>query len=119
MSRKPHAPTDETRKLVTNLALSGVPQADIAKHVGISVGTLAKYYSKELAESGEVATARVCGELYSNCLNGNVSAQIFWMKTRGGWRVTNNHDHTSSDGSLNFVEALRTIDAAAKASKSP
>jgi hypothetical protein len=68
------------------MAAYGVPEADISRVVGIDPKTLRKYYRDEL-DLGEVkANAQVAGFLFNSAKNGNVSAQIFWLKTRARWK---------------------------------
>lgn len=81
-------PTDKDRKLVESMAAIGIPHADIARVLGISENTLRKRCKHELATSAAKANAAVGGALYRNALSGNVAAQIFWAKTRMGWRET-------------------------------
>src|SRR5471030_1098450 len=64
MSRNPHEPTPETRKLVRTLAGVGQDQEDIAKQVGISAKTLRLYYREELDDGKAEANAAVIGKLY-------------------------------------------------------
>jgi hypothetical protein len=47
---------------------------------------LRKHYRTELDFGGVKANAQVAGFLFSSAKNGNVSAQIFWLKTRARWR---------------------------------
>jgi hypothetical protein len=70
------------------LATIGTPQEVIARVIGIDRGTLAKHYADELELSKSKADARVALSLYQNAINGNVAAQIFWCKTRLGWKET-------------------------------
>ncbi len=63
MSRNPHVPTDETRKLVRQRAGVGTPQTDIAITVGCSEKTLRMYYREELDEGLQDANATVLAAL--------------------------------------------------------
>tara|TARA_R100000687_G_scaffold35786_1_gene29156 strand:- start:114 stop:374 length:261 start_codon:yes stop_codon:yes gene_type:complete len=44
------------------------------------------------------ATAHVSGALYRNAMEGNVSAQIFWLKAQGGWREADRLEITGANG---------------------
>ena len=88
-----HTPTDKTREQVQMLATIGTPQKIIAKILEINRETLAKHYDAELTLSKAQADARVALSLYQNALGGNVAAQIFWCKTRLGWKETNVVEH--------------------------
>lgn len=83
-----HKPDDTTKEQVQMLATIGTPQEVIARVIGIDRGTLAKHYADELELSKSKADARVALSLYQNAINGNVAAQIFWCKTRLGWKET-------------------------------
>jgi hypothetical protein len=84
MSRNPHKPTPETRKLVRTLAGVGQDQEDISKQVGISAKTLRFYYREELDDGKAEANAAVIGKLYELIRAEIRSAAIFCDKCRGG-----------------------------------
>ena len=86
----------ETAADVRILALAGVPYAEIARLVGLGKNTLPKIYRAELDAGGSRATANVAASLYQNAMKGNVVAQIFWLKTRGGWTEQGNTDSNSA-----------------------
>jgi hypothetical protein len=50
--------------------------------------TLRQHYREELDLGESKANAQVAGFLFSAAKNGNVTAQIFWLKTRARWRET-------------------------------
>lgn len=94
MPRKPFRPTPEHRKLVEQLSSYGIPQADICAMIinpesgrKIDEQTLANNFRHELDTGTTKANARVAGSLYKNATEGNnVTAQIFWLKTRARWK---------------------------------
>ncbi len=102
----PHEPTDTTRATVKKFAAIGIPGDLIAKYLGINKTTLFKYYQKEMELAHLEANANVAGALYKNCMNGNVTAQIFWSKTRLGWRETgpDSYDNTRGQVVINFTD---------------
>jgi hypothetical protein len=63
----------------------------IARVVGIDAKTLRKHYREEL-DTGQIkATAKVAESLFRKATSDgsqSVTAAIFWLKTRGGWRET-------------------------------
>lgn len=81
---KAHEPNDILRAKVRAWA-EWLPTEIIRKRLGIgSRTTLYKYYSEEL-ESGRLdRDIEVIKALHMNAIEGNVSAQIFWCKTRLG-----------------------------------
>ena len=80
-----HQPTTGQRRQVNAMAACGIPQLDIARTIGISDRTLRKHYRDELDLGHVKATAQVAGFLFNAAKSGNVTAQIFWLKTRAGW----------------------------------
>ena len=100
MSRRPHDPTPSLRQLVQLHATIGTRHDTIARIVGVDAKTLRKYYREELDLAEAQANATIGGALFNKAKTGDTAAMIFWMKTRAGWRETNHHDHTSSDGSM-------------------
>jgi|KBSMisStaDraftv2_1062788.scaffolds.fasta_scaffold212045_2 hypothetical protein len=88
MGRRAHRPDPAQRRQVEALAAYGIPEADISGVVGIDPKTLRKHYRDELDLGETKANAQVAGFLFSAAKNGNVTAQIFWLKTRAKWRET-------------------------------
>ena len=88
MGRRAHRPDPSQRRQVEALAAYGIPEADISGVVGIDPKTLRKHYRDELNLGETKANAQVAGFLFNAARNGNVTAQIFWLKTRAKWRET-------------------------------
>ena len=85
---KEHIPSQDSRKLVRNLAAMGVRYADIAHKLDINDETLRKHYREDL-ESGRIdANAQIANTLFQQAKKGNTTAAIFWLKTRAGWKET-------------------------------
>jgi hypothetical protein len=86
----------------------GVPEADIARVVGIDPKTLRKHYRDEL-DTGQIkATAKVAEFLFRKATTEGsqaVTAAIFWLKTRGGWR------ETPQDHRVGIVDVRQLSDA--------
>lgn len=112
MSRKPHSPTNETRKTVEAMSSYGIPQEDIAAVIEVDPKTLRKYYKKELATATAKANAQVAQRLYKKCLEGDTSSMIFWMKTRAKWSEKNEIDITTGGEKIKLPSeiVLRTPD---------
>jgi hypothetical protein len=90
----------------------GVPQIDISKVIGIERSTLQKHYREELDTATAKANSRVAQSLYNKALGDGssaVTAAIFWLKTRGGWRETNTVNHVSEDGTMTPQAITRTV----------
>jgi hypothetical protein len=81
----------------------GIAEAEIAKVIGVALNTLRKHCALELDTGHTVAIAKVAETLYSRATDrtggsSTVTACIFWLKTRGGWRETVRNEHTGPDG---------------------
>ncbi len=98
--RPPYEPSDKDRQLVKHMAAYGAPEDEIAKVVGVAEKTLRKHFRDELDTAHTQANVRVAERLYQQCMDGNTTAMIFWLKTRAGWREKQEIDHRSGDGSM-------------------
>src|SRR5437763_4203705 len=92
MARRAFVVNAAVRDKVRHLAGVGVGQDDIAKIIGCAPKTLRKRFRDELDLGVAEANATVCGYLFAAAKAGNVTAQIFWLKTRAHWR-----DRTAAD----------------------
>src|SRR5215472_3588885 len=93
MARKRFAVDEATSEKVRYLAGLGVAQDDIARIIGCAPKTLRKRLRSELDRGVAEANATVSGHLLAAAKAGNVTAQIFWLKTRAHWR-----EKTAPDG---------------------
>ena len=88
MGRRAHKPDSASRRQVEAMAAYGIPEIDISRVVGVDPKTLRKHYRDELDMGETKANAQVAGFLFNAARGGNVTAQIFWLKTRARWRET-------------------------------
>jgi hypothetical protein len=88
MGRRSHKPDLAQRRQVEAMAGFGIPEVDIAAVLGVDPKTLRKHYRNELDLGETKANAQVAGFLFNAARTGNVTAQIFWLKTRARWRET-------------------------------
>jgi hypothetical protein len=72
----------------------------IARVIGIDQKTLRLYYRDELDLALAITNAVIGGCLFNKAKGGDTAAQLFWMKTRAGWREKTDVNHTSDDGSM-------------------
>jgi hypothetical protein len=86
MARKAFVVNDAVREQVRHLAGVGVRQDDIARIIGCAPKTLRKRCREDLDRGVAEANATVSGYLFAAAKAGNVTAQIFWLKTRAHWR---------------------------------
>ena len=88
MGRRAHQPDPSQRKQVEAMAAYGLPETAISQVIGIDPKTLRKCYREELDLGETKANAQVAGFLFNSARSGNVTAMIFWLKTRARWRET-------------------------------
>jgi hypothetical protein len=108
MGRRAHKPDAAQRRQVEAMAAYGIPEPDIARVVQIDPKTLRKHYRDELDMGETKANAQVAGFLFNSARNGNVTAQIFWLKTRARWRET--PVELKHSGSIGHKELLEYSD---------
>ncbi len=102
--------------LLEGWARDGLTEEQIAHNIGISRTTLYEWKKKEpnimnaLKKGKEVVDIEVENALLKSALNGNITAQIFWLKNRKSnkWRDKSViEDETNKTGILTeLVEAL-------------
>jgi len=86
MARKPFVVNEAMRENVRHLAGIGMRQDDIAKIIGCAPKTLRKRFRDDLDRGVAVATATIANNLFAAAKGGNVTAQIFYLKTQAHWR---------------------------------
>jgi hypothetical protein len=89
MARRAFVVNQAVREKVRHLAGVGVRQDDIAKIIGCAPKTLRKRCREDLDRGVAEANAMVSGSLFAAAKGGNVTAQIFWLKSRAHWREKN------------------------------
>lgn len=96
-----HVPTEQTKKIVLNMAAFSIPRDRIADVIGICEKTLYKHYREELNTSHTNALAQVASTLYQTATDrkhpSHVTAAIFYLKTQGGWKETMRHELSLTD----------------------
>ena len=110
VGRPSYIKKDEDSRLVESLTIAGVTQTLIAQIVKISEPTLRKNFRKELDTSKARANAVISQALFKKAKDGNVVAQIFWLKTQAGWKEKNYHELTGKDGDKLFTEERQLIE---------
>ena len=101
-----HRPTQAQRTMVEQLSAFGTRQVDIAMVMKITANTLALHYREELNTGMIKANAKVAASLFKIATgNGKsaVTAQIFWLKTRAGWKDTTVVEHVGE------IDVIRRI----------
>src|SRR5438445_6428571 len=98
MARRAFVVNAAVRDKVRHLAGVGVAQDDIAKIIGCAPKTLRKRCRDDLDRGVAEANATVSGYLFASAKAGNVTAQIFWLKTRAQWRENAARSDAASGG---------------------
>lgn len=103
-----HAPTKGTRDTVSLHAMVGTRQEVIAGVLGIDPKTLRKYYRDELDFALAKANATIGGSLFNKAKNGDTSAQVFWLKTRAGFKeITQNENLNVEMNHEQWLDSLK------------
>jgi AcrR family transcriptional regulator len=84
----------------------GVAPDDIAKILGCNPKTLRKYCRDELDRGMVEANSKVIGALFDNALAGNGVAQIFWAKSRAGWRESKEPENPIQGTNVTFTSPV-------------
>src|SRR5579864_8704380 len=85
-------PNKEDLEKAESLAARGLTQEQVADCLGIGVSTLYdkknEYpeFTEAIKKGRAQGVANVTAALFANIDTGNVTAQIFYLKTVGGWR---------------------------------
>lgn len=81
--------TKEAIQIMTSL---GVTKPVMAKMLGLSLKKLNKDFEHELEYGKDMLTTRITSALIQKALHGNVTAQMFFLKTKAGFRETDKTD---------------------------
>ncbi len=104
-SGKLYVPTPELRQRVLMLTGLGIEQRELARLLQIDPKTLRLHFRRKLDIGMTEANVRVAQALYRNAVkNDNVTAQIWWTKTRMGWR-----EATGPDAAANGTPVVLNI----------
>jgi hypothetical protein len=98
MSRTPHKPTDETRRLVETSSGIGLPHEQIATLLEIDDKTLRKWYRDELDKGKAKAHLKIAQTLFNKATKGDTTSLIWWTKTQMRWSETVKQELTGPDG---------------------
>ena len=107
---KAHDPNQTTGAMIQEMCAAGIPQAQIASACGLSEPTLRKHYRHQLDHGGILANAKVAANLFRMATGEGreaVTAAIFWMKTRAGWRE--NNPAAQSDAPTEITITVRRV----------
>lgn len=91
-------PTRIQRGVVSALVAVGVPQASIAAYLNIGLTTLKRNFRDEIKHGHARIESAISGKVIQAALDGKLAACFFVLKTRFGWRETNQHSFLGKDG---------------------
>ena len=91
-------PTESQRAKVEGMAACGIPQEQMALVIGIDDNTLRKHFRHELDTAAPLANLAVGKTLFAKAVGGDVTAAIWWTKTRMGWKEKQEIAHTDAEG---------------------
>src|SRR5215212_6897554 len=107
LSRDAVTKTRETQQLITRrnqveaMAGYGIPEAEIAKVLEIEPEKLRDLYGKVIDGARTKANAKVAESLFRKATGEgreSVTAAIFWLKTRAGWKEASAIEHGGPEG---------------------
>lgn len=123
-----HVPTEYTRRQVELLVAYGLPHDAIAHVIGVkSVTTLSAHYADEIKHGKERVNARAAHRLFhmmeqNEDMRVSLTATIFWLKTRAGWRestavvhsgtVNHEHEHRAVTHEERAIRTIQLLNAA-------
>lgn len=93
-----------TADQIEELARAGLSVAQVAGSLRVSETTLRnrlrdkKAFQLALEKGRADSVEKVSNKLFESAMSGNVTAQIFFLKCRAGWKETDKHELTGADG---------------------
>lgn len=115
--RPSFVPTDDERKLVARLVGVGIQVEQVGSLVreGISESTLRKHFPTEILQGQILANSQVAESLFQQAIGGNVTAAIFWCKTRLGWREPPRQVEVQGNIAERFLSDIAAMEASVTA----
>jgi hypothetical protein len=104
MGRLLYMPSIHEREQVRNWASTGAAEEDIAVQLDIPVKRVRKLFRRELQLGEAGGKQRVLDKLHEVATSGsNITAMIFWVKSKCGWRDSGASANTASPNWPPFV----------------
>lgn len=106
VGRPPFEITEDVLKKTEALASQGLTRDQIASVLGVSESTIYKtqrensQFLQAIKDGQAKGVATISNALFNNAKNGNITAQIFYLKNRapGEWKDKQDHELTGKDG---------------------
>lgn len=105
VGRPPHEPTPESRALISELSAFGITHEQMASRLKINIDTLKKHYERELIDGKTSVIQQVARRLVDKALDGDGTAQMFYLKTQGRWREKDPEEDTAGKA-LSLAEQI-------------
>ena len=103
----------QTRNIISMMVAMGVDRKKIAHVLNLDERKMAEHYAYELENGAELTNLSVANSLYLKATKGgNVTAQIFWLKARAGWKDNDMSITHKGDFGSALKKALGVQDAA-------
>ena len=112
--------TDKTIEKIEESASRGLSKEQIAHSLGMSLSTLYRHAElnpkiDEAIQKGKaVGIKTIANALFENAKNGNVTAQIFFLKTQALWK-----DTEAAGPQINIEKLYQQVEAEASALPHP
>ena len=102
MSGRPttYVPDDSIRERVRSLAAAGATWELIAARIGWTEKVARRKLSADYQRGIDEANTVIAGELFKKAKAGNMTAIIFWLKTRARWREVHPIEDEDDDGKI-------------------
>lgn len=92
-SGRPAWNPSKKQRLAIETMLCIAKQDIVASVLGVDVDTLRKHCREEIEHAKTKKNTAVAAALLKTALGGNVTAQIFWLKTQAGFKETSRVEH--------------------------
>jgi len=112
--RPRYEPTDQIRQQVSLMAACGLRRFEVYKILNMSADLFREHYAEDYELGLAKAVAVVGSKLYKTAVSDRptaLQAQQFFLKTRGGWKESNNIQLTGADGGAIEIEHRQVINA--------
>lgn len=100
-------PSQQDRQRVRNWSMTGATREEIAGWLGMPLKRVQRLFRLELREGEAEGKQAVLNKLYTAASSGeNLTAMMFWVKAKCGWRDTGVRESSSASQWPPFVLKL-------------
>ena len=99
----------QKQEAIQVMMAAGVNKSAIPKLLHMHPDTMDKYFSHEMEYGEEILKTRMVNALIQKGLDGNVSALMFYLKSKGGWKEEEAKQLSADDRELSEVERSQRI----------